>query len=282
MRHSGALFLFPRVAEWTDGGLELRDIVLAALDEAPVGKPLLGATLGLLASKIAASNGLVFKDELKRQGLSLKRLLGKMPDEVQLAPAAYGPDFVISRAGEGPTALNEEAEPRKLRRDVYIAFTRLRSGLLFYNAVHDRFRQESPDGSGNIPVPPIAIGDLVDDRRSFAESINDAALSNTLLGSLQDRTTALTSFKQAVDDADLQANWHRFNGERVRKRLQTWASSNGLPLRPEWQHVEQATARDPRNTLSEVARHMTDDEVRNLTVPVRAVEALMLLRGIKL
>jgi hypothetical protein len=118
--------------------LELRDIVLAALDEAPVEKPLLGAALGLLASRIAASNGLVFKDELKREGLSLKRLLEKMPDEVQLAPATYGPDFVISRAGDVPAAFKETTEPRRLRHDVYIAFTRLRSGLLYYDAVHDR------------------------------------------------------------------------------------------------------------------------------------------------
>jgi hypothetical protein len=169
----------------------------------------------------------------------LVRHLKKMPDELRLSRLSDRSDFTLTPAANAAAGLKHKLATvsQRLRSDVYCAFTQVRIKPLYYDADHDCFRRESFDKSTEIMVPRIKINQLIADRRRFAESLPDETLSEALLSTLHHQGTALALFKQAVDAAGLQVNWCGFNAKQIRRRVQCWASLNGLPFRSEWQRA---------------------------------------------
>ncbi len=259
---------------------DLKQIVLEALQDAPKDRRLLGSTLGNLAARVAAAHGFVFKHELKRAGLTMKRLLEQM-QEIRIRPAAVGPDFEVTTSDGNFQETKSTEGAQQLRKDIYDAFTRLRDEPLFYDPVYDKFHRDGTDES-RIIVPPITIDILIDDRQKFAATVADANVSAALERALQTPSVALTNFKNTIDQAGLKPEWYSAVAELVKARIQGWVAQSGLIFREEWLRFEQRShARDPRQTLNDIAKYMTDQEVRALSIPLRAIEALIVMRGLR-
>jgi hypothetical protein len=174
----------------------------------------------------------------------------------------------LEGATEGPPL----PEARTVREDVYRAFTRVDARPYNYSRSQDRFTQEALDDGDVIPGPTITQDDLMAERRDFAAA--QAAIVQVALYAALDEPQPLTAFQKAVNGNRLQRQWRRFRLERILQRVDTWVGQHGMAVSPTWLNEEAPVAAWPIRTVMEyLLAEMSDDELRGLNVPVRAVEA---------
>ena len=67
--------------------------------------------------------------------------------------------------------------------------------------------------------------------------------------------------------------WYSMQAEDIKHRVLDWAKRNDLTPRDAWFRHPQMT-NSPHRTLALLAPYLTPDEIRELRIPFRAIEAL--------
>lgn len=239
-----------------------------------------GAKARDVIQKLGDREGADLQEFLESEGKKFGEFLGDVPDVV--IHRRPGTDMFVGFKGSmWPTEdrRHQDSEGReRFRSDVYEALTRVHQGPYYYIQSQDRFIQEleEHDLGDSLTMDSITLDDLVGERREFAESLPDEDASEALKRALLYSTNPLGAFQAVVTEHHLGRNWHAFKMERLRERLEKWAAGNGITVSPTWfVSPEETNAWDrPQTALARFAQYMTDEEIRGIPVPFRAVEGL--------
>ena len=237
-----------------------------------------GAKVREHVSVIARQKGASLEDQLKSTGMKFGQLVDEVPGVV--THRRVGTDMLVGLEGaEWPEEKKlppRQWEPGRFRTDVYGAFTRIVEEPYFYDPEQDLFTQTPENSDQCAPVPRVTLEDLLAERRTFAESQTVDTTRSTLLGAVDHSPGPLGDFQRAVVNLRLGGAWHLFKITGLKKRLQTWADANGVPVRPSWfdDTPRAAGAVTPQELLSRTARYMTDEDVRELRLPFRVLEEM--------
>jgi hypothetical protein len=176
-----------------------------------------------------------------------------------------------------PTVTSRAPIPKmQMRDDVYLALTKITALGYYYFPKTDQFVEGPRTDSGEgVPLPKVVFADLINERKVFADQVVDREKAAELVNALEQTASPLVSFQNAVSRLNLGSEWHVFKFGSMRAKLEKWASDHGLPIMPSWYDSSSSSEnRGPKEVLVRLADHMTDDEIRQLNVPFRAVEAL--------
>lgn len=260
------------------------ELIRTALDKVRSGttKPVTGAQLRPVVADLAAEHGLDLTQYLREQGLTFSRLVER--DGGLTVVRRAGTDMLVAASADevSPDDLAQSNLPAAtfrrniIRPDLYNALTRFGTGVRpVYDPNSDRvfdLAEGDPIPAGCLPLPLASFEQEVTLRREFAEQHDQS-----LLGSLNAQRP-LAEFREALIARGLLGQWHDWKAQSIRDRLVQWAADNHVEVRPEWFG---ATA--PRATvtvsaaevLKMVADYMTDDELRGISLPLRAVQAFV-------
>ena len=168
---------------------------------------------------------------------------------------------------------NFAARRGALRGDVYQAFTRIVHVRVVYSPDTDRFLSEEVAEGRTIPVPEVTLETLIDDRREFVESL-DAETQTLLLEALSRSPNPLSAFRQAVERLGILDRWGPEQSRIIWRRVEKWARENGVTPRASWYGRGQ-TGQSAHRTLSKLAPYLTANEIREMKIPFRAIEAFL-------
>lgn len=161
----------------------------------------------------------------------------------------------------------------RLRRDVYEAFARLSATPFAYVPDRDTFVPEDRAGVDGIKVPPVTLDALLADRRRFIASL-PSDRQRAPLDALASSPKPLAAFRTAISAAGMLDRWQAAHAKTVVDRARQWAGANGVRPRDAWFRSE---TRSPstHQVLARLVPYLTTDEIRNLSIPFRAVEAML-------
>ena len=161
------------------------------------------------------------------------------------------------------------------RADIYEAFTRISGNTYWYFPDTDIFTQQAPDDDERerIVLPPTTLDSLLAQRRDFAER---QEAKEELIQAIDYSPNPLASFQNVIHEHQLNRLWHNFKTERLGEQITDWAKTNGIEIRPEWMDSNRAQEdiQSPQQLMAHFASFMTDDEIRSISVPFRAVEEM--------
>lgn len=196
-------------------------------------------------------------------------------DGVVVTPV-QGSDILVGLSGAKPP---DKAPPpvrsphRGLRQDIFEAFARISAVPFVYLRERDKFVAENQAEGPSVRVPSASLEQSVASRREFAGSVS-APEQQRLLDALERSANPLAQFKQVLNANDLFRQWARFRAEKLEDTVRAWAKENHVIPRDAW-FTSQRTEGDARHTLLRLAPYLTADEIRNLRIPLRAVEAML-------
>ena len=164
----------------------------------------------------------------------------------------------------------------RLRQDVYAAFTRISSEPYSYVKSRDEFTTEEGEATDSVQVPSVTLDDLLEHRRSFASSIEDEDTKGHLLEAVEFSANPLANFHRVLVKHGLLRHWHDFNYKLIRQKVTEWAGAEHIEVAHEWFAPPEGVqpVEGPQQVLSELSRYLTDDEIRGLSIPFRAVEEM--------
>lgn len=233
-----------------------------------------GAKLRQEVVQAGWQQGLDVAAQLAAQGLPFSKALAEV-DGVVVTPVP-GSDILVGLPGAKPP---EKVMPpaknahRSLRQDVFEAFTRISAVPFVYIPERDKFvGQDQADGT-SVDVPPVSLEQSVAIRREFAESLS-AKEQGRLLDALERSANPLAKFRLVLGENDLVRQWAKFQAAKLESRVRTWAEDNHVIPRDAW-FRKQRTEGDTRHILQRLAPYLTIDEIRDLRIPLRAVEAML-------
>lgn len=160
-----------------------------------------------------------------------------------------------------------------LRKDVYQAFTRVAPVPFVYSPDTDRFLSEEHAEGRSIRVPEVHLDTLIQDRRQFVETL-DGEIQKPLLDALTRSANPLSAFRQAVEGLGILERWGPEQSSIIWCRVEKWARECGVTPRSSW-YGRGRTGHSTHRTLTRLAKYMTPQEIRQLNIPLRAVEALL-------
>jgi hypothetical protein len=130
---------------------------------------------------------------------------------------------------------------------------------------------EAGSDSVAVPGPTITIQTLLDDRAAFAETQSPDIKASLL--KVISPNTPLSAFMKIIVAKRLHREWEHFRASRVYSRITDWSASRGIAPLPVWFRKDTSSP-SPRSILESLIREMTDEEIRDLRVSIRAVESL--------
>lgn len=238
-----------------------------------------GAKLHTEMSKAALRKDEDFSQYLKDDGKSFADFLAGIPG-ISLHKRR-GTDMLVGFDGAALPALEREGRTRagdylRLRQDVYAAFTRISSEPCFYIKSRDEFTAEEGDATSSVQVPPVTLDDLLEHRQSFANSLEDEDTKRDLLKAVEFSANPLANFHRVLAEHGLLRHWYDFNYKLIRQKATEWAAANNIEVAQEWFAPREGVqpVDSLQQVLSELARYLTDDEIRGLSIPFRAVEEM--------
>lgn len=162
-----------------------------------------------------------------------------------------------------------------LRADVYEAFTRISNNDYWYLPDADAFSNdiEQDDTRKKIRVPSVTLESLLDQRRRFSE---ESEARDDLEQAIERSPNPLAAFQAEISRLRLGQEWHRHKSTTLRESIEAWAEENGIEFSPQWMEPQdaEATSQSPQQLMAAFAAYMTDEEIRSISVPFRAVEAM--------
>jgi hypothetical protein len=239
-----------------------------------------GAKLRPLLDVNAMQAGEDFGSHLRTAGLSFSQFISAVPGlRVVRRP---GTDILVGLPGAEvkvstarPPKLQGSERARGLRQDVYDALTRVTPVPYKYVPESDAFVAES-DSPNAIDLPLVGLSDLIERRRKFAEGIGESELKSRLIDALDRSANPLSQFQWVIRELALIQKWHSYNVDTLTQKLQDWAAAINVPVSEAWFTLPTSTqtTETPQDLLTQLARFMTDEEVRSLTIPFDAIEKL--------
>ena len=227
-----------------------------------------GARLHARVAELAEEQGESLASYLKSSRMQFNELVRSVPGVVVVI--STGTDMLVGLEGaQPPVAFGK----RRIRPDVFQAFTRVDEHPFFYDSALDSFTQ-NPVSSNAVELPQVTWEQLQDDRKAFAGFQPDEAATGALMNAIS--PASLKGFHNVVTELGLRSKWAEFNVNRVLSRIREWAENEGIPVRPEWitEVAPRRAGSSPQEVLVALARYLTDEEVRELAVPFRAVEQM--------
>lgn len=235
-----------------------------------------GAKLRQRMVEMGLQRSMDVADHVERSGISFSKLAAQV-DGVTVQPRP-GSDVLIglrsARVPDDAPRL-DLSKPRHgaLRRDVYEAFTRIASTRYVYLPGSDKFVPAERAEGKSIEIESPTLTSLIDIRRQFASTLPQDA-QRPLLDALIHSANPLSQFRSALVASDLFDQWSTVYAEAIKARVIEWARQNHLTPRDAWfRHPRPATS--PRRTLTLLAQYLTAEEIRELRIPFRAIEALL-------
>ena len=160
-----------------------------------------------------------------------------------------------------------------LRRDVYQAFTRVSSVPYVYLPGSDRFVAAEQAEGTSIEVEGPTLESLISVRRKFVEALPPDA-QQPLLDALDRTASPLSEFRREAIARGVFEKWSAMQAEVIRSHVVEWARRNDLTPRDSWFRHPRMT-NSPHHTLTLLAPYLTAEEIRELRIPFRAIEALL-------
>ena len=188
-----------------------------------------------------------------------------------------GQDFLVGFADareptfQRATRGTEAAPP--LRSDVFQAFTVAATSPYYYIPGDDVFTCTDVPPEGAIAIPKVDQASLVEQRRAFADGIENATLKDELLKALAD-DKPLAAFQARTTALGLQREWRAFKLRSIAKTIREWAQTHDVATAETWITSPNQSRTSPQAFLSQVAHYMTDTEIRALSIPLRAIERM--------
>lgn len=187
-----------------------------------------------------------------------------------------GSDAFVGLGGAKPPDQIASASPAALdglRSDVYRAFTRVASIPFVYQPERDLFSPEDRAEGASVPVPRVDLPYLIELRRKFALQVPPQQ-QQRLIDALDGSANPLAQFRQVLEADGLVQRWMTFLTSTLRRRVEEWAVESNVTLRAAWFRAPRGGT-NARTTLERLAQYLTDEEIRDLRVPLRAVEAML-------
>ena len=186
-----------------------------------------------------------------------------------------GSDVLVSTADAKEPEWQSVSPVRRgaLRGDVYQAFTRVVQIPFVYSPETDRFLSEEIAEGRMIGVPEVTVDALIQDRQQFVETL-EGEVQGPLLDALRRSPNPLAAFRQAVEGLGILDKWGSEQAKIVWSRVESWAAQNSVTPRASWFRPRRS-ADSAHHTLSRIAPYLTANEIRQLQIPFRAVEALL-------
>lgn len=185
--------------------------------------------------------------------------------------------FVGFEGAEWPE-ITAEWTPRnqdRFRADVYEAFTRISDHDYWYLLDIDEFRNDvSPDDNRRkVRVPSVSLDSLLDQRRKFAE---ESEAPEELKKAIERSPNPLAAFQSEINQQRLGRKWHIYKSKTLRESIEQWAEQNEIAFSSRWTESEsmEENPQSPQQLMATFAAYMTDEEIRSISVPFRAVEAM--------
>lgn len=160
-----------------------------------------------------------------------------------------------------------------LRKDVYQAFTRVSNVPYVYLPGSDKFvKAEQAEGT-SIEVDGPTLESLISVRRKFVEMLPQDA-QQPLLDALDRSASPLSDFRREAIARGIFEKWSAMQAEVIRSHVVEWAKRHDLTPRDSWFQNPRVT-NSPHQTLTLLAPYLTAEEIRELRIPFRAIEALL-------
>ena len=160
-----------------------------------------------------------------------------------------------------------------LRKDIYQAFTRVSNVPYVYLPGSDKFVAADQAEGPSIEVEGPTLERLVDVRRRFVETLSQDS-QQPLLDALNRSANPLSDFRHELIARGIFDKWSAMQAEVIKSLVIEWAKRNDLTPRDTWFRPPQ-TANTTHQTLALLARYLTAEEIRELRIPFRAIEALL-------
>ncbi len=207
------------------------------------------------------------------------KLVEEDPDVVVHRPV--GTDMLVGfRSAPWPSPVAGEMTERRhgirFRQDVYAALTLITDRPFYYVQSRDEFTQDPQEGDHRIDLPSVALEILLEQRRQFAEGQASDDVKKELQRAIDRSPNPLVDFQRAIGFQSLGREWHDFKATVLMERLEEWAQHNGIEVSPSWLAEQRPmdTRLSPQDLLARFAQYMTDEEVRSMQVPFRALEEM--------
>ena len=235
-----------------------------------------GAILHSKVNQIARRSDLDFDRHLKETNQKFSSAVQNVENiELHKRPNT---DMYVGLVGAKWPESTAEWTPRnqhRFRADVYEAFTRISDSDYWYLPDTDEFSKETAqdDTRRKIGVPSATLESLLSQRRSFAE---ESEAHEELKKAIERSPNPLAAFQAEVAQLRLGQEWHIYKSKILRKSIEEWAEQNEIEFRPQWMESQDVghNPQSPQQLMATFAAYMTDEEVRSISVPFRAVEAM--------
>ncbi|MGH2461380.1 MAG: hypothetical protein ACRDIY_21185, partial [Chloroflexota bacterium] len=230
----------------------------------------------VMIARQSLDHGIDFGKFLHDRRQSFAQFLDEFPGQFKVV-RRVGTDILVGRSAEEfetPENHSPSGVSRSIRNDFYNALIDLRDGIKFgYDPTRDLVIQvllmaKLPDRD-LVPLPKSTLDEQIEWRRQFARERADKPLE----AALQDSYPALSTFRSMVRNRHIDRDWHDFKYQRLRRKIIDWASEYHVEVRDGW--FSGALSTKPleptmADLLSKVADYLTDDELREMKIPLRA------------
>ena len=231
-----------------------------------------GAKLRERMVAIGNSDGFDVAGYVAKSDTSFSRIVADVPGvNVEIRP---GSDVVIGLDGArdpGHGGLSTSGSGG-LRSDVYQAFTRISKVPFVYVPAKDRFLPEHRAEGPSIEVNSQTLDRLISYRNEFIGTLPPEVqqpLREALVSA-----NPLSDFRREVAARGLLLRWVSTQEKKIKEQVIRWADEHDVTPRDAWFRRSHAS-NTPHRTLARLAPYLTADEIRELRVPFRAVEALL-------
>ena len=235
-----------------------------------------GAILHNKVSQIARRSGFDFDHHLKETNQKFSSAVQKVENiEIYKRPNT---DMYVGLVGATwPESASERPTRNinRIRADVYEAFTRISDSEYWYLPDADEFSKDIAQDYTHrkIAVPSATLDDLLKQRRNFAET---SEAHEDLKRAIERSPNPLAAFQAEVSRLRLGQAWHNYKSAILRKSVEEWAEQNEINFNPKWMESQDVgqNLQSPQRLMATFAAYMSDEEVRSISVPFRAVEAM--------
>lgn len=235
-----------------------------------------GAILHSKVREIARRSDLDFDSYLKETNQKFSYVVQKVENiELHRRPNT---DMYVGLAGAKwpeSTAAWMPRHQQRFRADIYEAFTRISDSDYWYLLDADEFSNDiaQDDARRKIRVPSVTLESLLVQRRGFAE---ESAAHEELKRAIDRSPNPLAAFQAEINQLRLGQEWHIYKSTTLRKSIEEWAEQNKIEFSSRWIESQDTEHKphSPQQLMATFAAYMTDEEVRSISVPFRAVEAM--------
>lgn len=253
------------------------DIITEALKELQADSVFTrGAILHSKIREIARRHDADFDQHLKETNQRFSSAVQQVED-IELHKRPHTDMYVGLKGAKWPE-IKAEWTPRnqlRFRADVYEAFTRISDNDYWYLPDTDEFRNDvSQDETlEKIRVPSVTLESLLEQRRRFAD---ESEAPEELRKAIERSPNPLAAFQSEVNQQRLGQRWHIYKSKALMESIEQWAEQHDIAFSLRWTESESMDDRpqSPQQLMATFAAYMTDEEVRSISVPFRAVEAM--------